>query len=78
MVIRQNSARVMNLVVNSKYGKFKGSTEVRVEDLTDEKVIVRVTDNEKELRKNIPRLFERFIEWIKAVQEPRWIWSRFV
>ncbi len=53
---------VMNLVVNSiKYGKFKGSTEVSIEDLTDEKVIVRVTDNGEGIeKKNIPRLFERF------------------
>ena len=53
---------VMNLVVNSiKYGKVKGSTEVSIEDLTDEKVIVRVTDNGEGIeKKNIPRLFERF------------------
>ncbi|MDZ4329953.1 MAG: ATP-binding protein, partial [Flavobacterium sp.] len=53
---------VMNLVVNSiKYGKVKGSTEVSIEDLTDEKVIVRITDNGEGIeKKNIPRLFERF------------------
>jgi two-component system phosphate regulon sensor histidine kinase PhoR len=53
---------VMNLIVNSiKYGKLKGSTEVSIEDLTDEKVIVRVTDNGEGIeKKNIPRLFERF------------------
>jgi two-component system phosphate regulon sensor histidine kinase PhoR len=52
----------MNLVVNSiKYGKVKGSTEVSIEDLTDEKVIVRITDNGEGIeKKNIPRLFERF------------------
>ena len=53
---------VMNLIVNSiKYGKLKGSTEVSIEDLTAEKVIVRVTDNGEGIeKKNIPRLFERF------------------
>jgi two-component system phosphate regulon sensor histidine kinase PhoR len=53
---------VMNLVVNSiKYGKLKGSTEISIEDLTDNKVIVRVTDNGEGIeKKNIPRLFERF------------------
>jgi two-component system phosphate regulon sensor histidine kinase PhoR len=53
---------VMNLIVNSiKYGKLKGSTEVSIEDLTDEKVIVRITDNGEGIeKKNIPRLFERF------------------
>ncbi len=53
---------VMNLVVNSiKYGKNKGSTEVSIEDLTDNKVIVRVTDNgDGIVKKNISRLFERF------------------
>ena len=53
---------VMNLVVNSiKYGKEKGSTEVSIEDLTNEKVIVRITDNGEGIeKKNIPRLFERF------------------
>ena len=35
-----------NLVVNSiKYGREKGTTEITIEDLTDDKVIVRVTDN---------------------------------
>ena len=53
---------VMNLVINSiKYGKEKGSTEVSIENLTNEKVIVRITDNGEGIeKKNIPRLFERF------------------
>lgn len=53
---------VMNLIVNSiKYGKLKGSTEVSIEDLTENKVIVRITDNGEGIEKqNIPRLFERF------------------
>lgn len=53
---------VMNLIVNSiKYGKLKGSTEVSIEDLTENKVIVRITDNGEGIEtQNIPRLFERF------------------
>lgn len=51
-----------NLVVNSiKYGKEKGTTEVSVENLIKNKVIVRVTDNGEGISKaNLPRLFERF------------------
>lgn len=53
---------VTNLVVNSiKYGKQGGTTEVSIEDLVNNKVIVRVTDNGEGIEKHhIPRLFERF------------------
>ena len=51
-----------NLVVNSiKYGEDKGTTEVSIENLIKNKVIVRITDNGEGISKsNIPRLFERF------------------
>jgi len=51
-----------NLVVNSiKYGKEDGTTEVSIEDLIRNKVIVRVTDNGEGIAQaHIPRLFERF------------------
>jgi len=51
-----------NLLVNSiKYGHKNGTTEVSVENLIHNKVIVRVTDNGEGIAKNhIPRLFERF------------------
>lgn len=51
-----------NLLVNSiKYGNDNGTTEVSVEDLVKNKVIVRVTDNGVGIPKeHIPRLFERF------------------
>ena len=57
-----------NLVVNSiKYGKQNGTTEVSVEDLIHNKVIVRVTDNGEGISKeNIPRLFERFFRVDKS------------
>ena len=53
---------VMNLVMNSiKYGKDDGTTEVSVENLIKNKVIVRITDNGEGIEKqHIPRLFERF------------------
>jgi len=51
-----------NLIVNSvKYGRSKGTTEVSIENLIKNKVIVRITDNGEGIEKeNIPRLFERF------------------
>ncbi len=53
---------VTNLVVNSiKYGETNGTTEVSIENLIKNKVIVRVTDNGEGIEKeHIPRLFERF------------------
>jgi two-component system phosphate regulon sensor histidine kinase PhoR len=59
---------VLNLIVNSiKYGKEKGSTEVGIEDLVNNKIIVRITDNGEGIEKqNIPRLFERFFRVDKS------------
>lgn len=53
---------ISNLLVNSiKYGSPNGTTEVSVENLIKNKVIVRVTDNGEGIPKqHIPRLFERF------------------
>ena len=53
---------ITNLLVNSiKYGHENGTTEVSVENLIKNKVIVRVTDNGEGIAKqHIPRLFERF------------------
>ena len=53
---------VTNLIVNSiKYGKKGGTTEISIEDLVKNKLIVRITDNGEGIDKqNIPRLFERF------------------
>ncbi|VAV84708.1 Phosphate regulon sensor protein PhoR (SphS) [hydrothermal vent metagenome] len=53
---------ISNLVVNSiKYGQNNGTTEVSIENLIKNKVIVRVTDNGEGIEKeHIPRLFERF------------------
>jgi two-component system phosphate regulon sensor histidine kinase PhoR len=53
---------VTNLVVNSiKYGHPDGTTEVSVENLIKNKVIVRVTDNGEGIpESHIPRIFERF------------------
>lgn len=53
---------LINLIMNSiKYGKERGSTEVSIENLTHDKVIVRIKDNGEGIEKHhIPRLFERF------------------
>ena len=53
---------VSNLVVNSiKYGENNGTTEVSIENLIKNKVIIRVTDNGEGIeQEHIPRLFERF------------------
>ena len=57
-----------NLVTNSiKYGKENGTTEVSIEDLVKNKIIVRVRDNGEGIEKqNIPRLFERFFRVDKS------------
>lgn len=51
-----------NLIENSlKYGKKGGTTEVSVQDLIENKLLVRVTDNGEGVPSvQIPRLFERF------------------
>lgn len=53
---------ITNLLVNSlKYGKQDGTTEVSIEKLVKNKVLVRVTDNgEGILKENLQRIFERF------------------
>ena len=51
-----------NLIENSiKYGKQDGTTEISIEDLVDDKLIIRITDNGNGIKKeNFERLFERF------------------
>ena len=57
-----------NLIVNSiKYGRDKGTTEISIENLIKNKIIVRITDNgEGIIKENIPRLFERFFRVDKS------------
>ena len=51
-----------NLIDNSiKYGKDNGTTEIVIQSLNEEKIIVRVTDNGVGFKKeNYTRIFERF------------------
>lgn len=51
-----------NLIMNSiKYGKENGTTEVTIEDLVKNKIIVRIRDNGEGIeQQHISRLFERF------------------
>lgn len=53
---------LINLIVNSiKYGSEKGTTEISIENLIKNKIIVRVTDNGEGISsQHVPRLFERF------------------
>ena len=50
-----------------KYGKENGTTEVTIEDLVNEKIIVRIRDNGEGIEQQyIPRLFERFFRVDKS------------
>ncbi|MDO6760637.1 ATP-binding protein [Tamlana sp. 2_MG-2023] len=66
VLVRADKERVQqvlaNLIVNSiKYGSKNGTTEISIENLIKNKVIVRVTDNGEGIEKvHLPRLFERF------------------
>ena len=60
---RQRIQQVLtNLLVNSiKYGHQNGTTEISIENLNSDKLIVRVTDNGEGVEHNhLTRLFERF------------------
>ena len=53
---------VTNLVENSiKYGKIGGSTEIGIEEVINNKILINIKDNGEGIEKqNISRLFERF------------------
>jgi two-component system phosphate regulon sensor histidine kinase PhoR len=59
---------LINLIVNSiKYGKDKGTTEVSIEQLTKNLLLVRVNDDGEGIAsQNLPRLFERFFRVDKS------------
>ena len=66
ILVKADKARIeqviTNLLVNSiNYGSKNGSTEVSISDLTEDKLILRVTDNGDGInQEHLPRLFERF------------------
>lgn len=72
ITVRADKERIqqvlINLIVNSvKYGKEDGTTEVSIENLVKNKVIVRITDNGEGIEKqNIHRIFERFFRVDKS------------
>ena len=51
-----------NLIINSiKYGVEEGATEISIQELNDDKILIRITDNGEGIEKeHLPRLFERF------------------
>ena len=53
---------ITNLIINSlKYGIHRGITEVTIEPLEEEKILIRISDNGEGIeKKHLPRLFERF------------------
>lgn len=64
---------ITNLVMNSiKYGKAKGTTEISIENLPTDKIMVRISDNGEGFKKeDIPRLFERFFRVDKSGSRER-------
>jgi signal transduction histidine kinase len=62
-IVKEKIEQVLiNLIVNSiKYGKDKGTTEVGIEQLTKNLLLVRIKDDGEGIApQHIPRLFERF------------------
>lgn len=53
---------ITNLIINSfKYGVENGTTEIEINPLSDQKILVRIIDNGKGIdEEHLPRLFERF------------------
>ena len=64
---------ITNLVMNSiKYGVENGTTEISVQNLNEEKLIISVTDNGLGISKeHLPRLFERFYRVDKSGNRKR-------
>ena len=53
---------ILNLVMNSiKYGVNRGITEIGIDFIEQNKILIRISDNGKGIdKKHLPRLFERF------------------
>ncbi len=59
---------IANIIMNSiKYGRENGTTEVAIENLNPEKIMIQITDNgEGVAQENLHRLFERFFRVDKS------------
>jgi len=59
---------LLNLIENSiKYGKVDGTSEIGIENFSDNKILVRITDNGEGIEQEyITRLFERFFRVDKS------------
>ena len=66
ILVHADAERIMqvvtNLVINSlKYGVDGGTTEISFQDMGNDKLLIRVTDNGEGIdEEHLPRLFERF------------------
>lgn len=66
LIVNADEERIQQLLTNLldnsiKYGKLKGTTEVSIQHLIQNKIIVRVTDNGEGIaEEHLTRLFERF------------------
>ena len=66
VMVHADEERIQQLMTNLlenaiKYGKKDGTTEVSIQNLIENKLIIRITDNGEGIHEeHIPRLFERF------------------
>ena len=64
---------ITNLVMNSlKYGIERGITEISIDPLEENKILIRISDNGEGIDKeHLPRLFERFYR-VEKTRNRKW------